>query len=174
MNLYTFNLIVELFLLPVITMIIMSITILDAYPEFQNEKSKPVQKLFSFLNIGIGFTILFNTLYLAVIDIKNLGTIDNLRSVLLTPLLSILFLGFVYVFALWSSYEQIFIRIRFGESKSRGLIRYIKFKIIILCRLNINETNDFWKISGLRTLNIRNKSDVLTVMADFKNEYRNK
>lgn len=170
-NLYTFSLIGELILIPFVFFINMLIIILDTFPEYQNEKSEPTKKLLKFINAILGLYIIFNSILLAIKNIKDVGSISNLNSLLLPPILSLLFLVFIYFLALWASYEEIFTRIQFGENKSKKLIAYIQFKIFLLCHVNINRVNNFWKLNGLRVLNIKNNSDFLEVISNHKQYY---
>ncbi|SFC75817.1 hypothetical protein [Clostridium uliginosum] len=169
-NFYTFSLIGELILIPVSTIIIVCICILNVLPEFQNEKSKPVKKLFKCINTLLGLYIIINSIVLAFKDIKNLETIDTFKSILLPIILSTTFILFIFLFALWAGYEQIFIRIQFGEKKSRRLIIYIKIKVFLLCHFNFNRVKSFWRTSGFRVLNATNKSDVLKAIIEYKEQ----
>jgi hypothetical protein len=169
-NFYTFSLIGELMLLPIIVVITVFITILDKSAEFQNEKSKPAKKLLELINILIGLYIVIYSAVLAVQDIKNLGTIDTFKSVLLPIILSTAFIVFVFIFAFWSGYEQILIRIKFGEKKSRWLIAYIKIKIFLLCHFNLNRVKNFWRKSGFKIMNVTRKSDVLEIIIEYKKQ----
>lgn len=163
-NTYTFSLIGELILIPVLFIITSFNTVLDKSPEFQNEKSEPVKKLFWGINILLSLYIIINAFSMALTDLENLGTISNLKKMFLSPILSILFLGFIYAFALWASYEEIFVRIGFGETKSKSLIRYIKLRIITICCINLRKVNSFWRICGLKIMGISNKADAVEIL----------
>lgn len=167
-NLYTFSLIGELILIPSIFLIAVCSTILEILPEYQDEKSKPTKKLFSFLQYALGFFIIVNSIALAIKDINNLGSLNNLRSLALPPIFSILFLVVPYFFALWASYEQIFIRLEFGKKKDRRLIKYIKLRVLLLCNINIKDINTFWRVHGLKLMNVRSKTDVIKVIEQIK------
>lgn len=172
-NFYTFSFVGELVFIPFIIIFTMCCAYLDVSSEFQNEKSEPIKKLFRFINIMVGLFIIFHAILLAMNDIDTLQSVNTLRSILLAPILSTTFLGFIYLFALWISYEQIFVRIGLGENNSKKLIAYIKFKIILLCKLNLSRVNHFWTICRLKILNIKSKDDALEVLNIYK-EYISK
>lgn len=169
-NLYSFSLLIEFILIPLVTLIVICSTLMDLSPEFQNPESQPVKRLFTFLNISIGLTVLSHSVGLIFINLRIEDSVQSLKSLLLAPILSVMFLGFTYIFVLWSSYEQIFIRLGFGEKKSKQLIAYIKLRILMYCHVNLNKTNDFWRNGGNRMLAVHNKSDVLKVIKYCKNK----
>ena len=169
-NFYTFSLPIELILVPVLFFVTIFVSFLDIMPEYQDEKYVPVKKFFNFINIILGIYIVLNSIILAINDLNNLQTIDTLKSLLLPSILSLLFMGFIYFFVLWSAYEQIFIRIKFGEKKSKRLIAYAKLKILLACNINFNKAKRFWRSSGLRIISIKNKADVIEVIKHFSNK----
>lgn len=167
-NFYTFSFLGELVFIPFIIILTMCCFYLDVSPEFQNEKSEPIKKLFRFINIIIGVFIICHAILLAINDFDTLQSINTLQCILLPPILSTAFLGFIYLFALWISYEQIFVRIEFGEEKSKKLIAYIKFKIILLCKFNLSRVDHFGTICRLELMNIKSKTDVIEVLSTYK------
>lgn len=167
-NKYTFSYFAEFILMLIIFFVTACKTMLAILPEYQNAKSEPVKKLFNWLNFALGSCIILNAIVLFALDFENLGTLGNLRKLLLSPVLSIAFIGCVYLFALWSSYEQVFIRIGFGTLKSKRLITYIKIKIVLLCRLDLGKVNRFWRICGVNVLNISNVDETVEVFNSCK------
>jgi hypothetical protein len=167
-NKYTFSYFSELILMLMIFFVTVFKTILDKSPEYQNEMSKSIKKLFNWLYFLLGSCIVLNAIVFAAIDFENLGTMANLRKLLLSPILSLFFMGCVYLFALWSSYEQVFIRIGFGTQKSNSLIQYIKLRIVLLCGLDLGKVNNFWQIYGLSVLNIKDRDEAKEVFDSCK------
>lgn len=163
---YPLSLFGELLLIPIITTLIIFITYLDSSSDFQDEKYNIVKKIFRFLNLALGIYILFSATSSAFGDIDNLSSANSVKSLILSPILSITFLGFVYIFAVVCKYEEIFVRIPFGEKKSKSLIAYIKLKIITQCHINLNKISRFWRPNALSILNIKNKAEAIEI---FKN-----
>ena len=133
-NAYTFSLVVELVLIPVVTFIV----ILEVFAK-TDEKNSSVAKLMNGLLIIIGIVILIFVISNVVSDYKNFVSLDTLRKFLLPPLLTILFLPFIYFIVLFSTYEQLFVQLNLGYEKSKKLKRYAKREIIKHCLLSLKK-----------------------------------
>jgi hypothetical protein len=127
-NTYTFSLLGELILVPVVTFIVLINTIAETDKKYSSVK-KPTYGLL----IIIGIAILGFAISKAVSDYKILGSMETLRSFLLPPLLTLLFLPFLYFLVLCSNYEQLFVRLDLGHKKSKELKRYAKKEIMKHC-----------------------------------------
>lgn len=103
---YTFSLVWELLFVPFVTVI----AIMDVVANKDN-KYASIAKLTSSLQGVTGFTIVTFAVYRAVADYVQLLSFDTLKSVLLAPLLSVLYSPFVYVLALYAEYELLFMRL---------------------------------------------------------------
>lgn len=153
-NTYTFSLVGELILIPVVTFIAILKVIIKP-----DEKHAPVAKSINGLQIIIGMTILIFAISNAVSDYKNFVNLDTLRHLIFVPLLTISFLPFVYLVALFATYELLFIRLDLGFEKSNKLKRYARREIIKHCLLSFKKVN---KVSSMNTdlMHIRNEDDV--------------
>jgi hypothetical protein len=105
-NMYTFPLVVELFLIPSLTLII-GFEIVTK----KDKRNESIAKLMSGLQIVIGLIILIYNVSKAVSDYKNFASLNTLRDFLLAPLLSFLFLPLVYIFLKFSKDKLLFRRI---------------------------------------------------------------
>jgi hypothetical protein len=114
-NTYTFSLVGELVLIPVVTFILL----LGAVAK-TDEKNSSVAKLMNGLLIIIGIVILIFAISNVVPDYKNFVSLDTLRKFLLPPLLTILFLPFIYFMVLFSTYEQLFVQLNLGYEKAKN------------------------------------------------------
>ena len=164
-NTYTFSLVGELVLIPVVTFIV----ILEVFAK-TDEKNSSVAKLQNGLLIIIGIVILIFVISNVVSDYKNFVSLDTLRNFLLPPLLTSLFLPSIYFIVLSSTYEQLFVQLNLGgyEKKSKKLKRYAKRKIIKHCLLSLKKVK---KASNMNTYNlkdIRNEEDVDKMIKDLK------
>jgi len=151
---YTFPLVVELFLIPFLTLIV-GIEIVAK----KDKKSESVAKLMNGLQIIIGIIILIYTISNLISDYKNFGNLNTLRVFLLAPILSILFYPFVYFFLLFVKYELLFIRLNLGYEKSNSLKRYAKIKMIKHCLLSLKKVKEALKHYDL--MHIREKEDII-------------
>jgi hypothetical protein len=155
-NTYTFPLLVELLLIPLLTIIILSGEVAKTNP-----KHKPVEKLMNNLQIILGMIILFSVIYKTIADFANFWNISTLKSFLLPPILTILFLPFTYLFVLYSRYELLFLRLNIGEKKSEELKNYAKKKVLKCCFLSLNKVNKALNSSyPYDLINIKSKEDV--------------
>lgn len=82
-----------------------------------------------------GAALIANALYNVVTDFESFATRRSLTDFSLPPILSLLFLPFLYVMAAFVSYEMAFTRLRFFV-KDRALLSYAKRKAILRFRFN--------------------------------------
>jgi uncharacterized membrane protein len=64
----------------------------------------------------IGFILLFHSIKLFIKKIDEIILMDLVSELMLTPILSMLFIIFAYLAALYSSYELVFIRLDFYKT----------------------------------------------------------
>lgn len=95
------------------------------------------------------------------------GNINTWKSILLPPLLSIMNCPYLYFLLLYSSYEILFVRIRFGKGKSEELIVYAKKGIFRYCMLSLKKVKKVSKMN-LSLLNMQTKSDVDEIIRTLK------
>jgi len=155
-NLYSFPLIIELIIIPTISFMVM-------ISVFIGSKAKYKQMIVS-LNYALGLfgiTLLIFTFYKIANNPQDFATLHNLRNFLLPPTLTIAFLPFVYMVALFMTYRDVFIRIRIANRNSE-LHRNAKWKIFQTYRLNLRRLNRLSKeVSSLETTNM---NDMLTMI----------
>ena len=154
-NTYTFSLAVELVLIPVVTFI----AILGVFAK-TDEKYSSVAKLTNGLLIIIGIVILIFSISNLVSDYKNFVSLDTLRKFILPPSLTILFLPFIYLMVLFSTYEQLFVQLNLGYEKSKKLKRYAKREIIKHCLLSLKKVKNASNMNTYNLKHIRNEEDV--------------
>lgn len=134
-NFYTFGLWTELILVPIIVFI----SIIQAYSE-TDKKYEPVEKLFRNIISIIGLLLLIYIIYETVVKFQKTFTIQNLKSLLHPVIMTILFLPFAYMLALYMTYEVLFIRVDF-LARDKKLARQLKRQIIVTANLNIERLN---------------------------------
>lgn len=136
-NFYTFGLITELIIIPIIT----CITILFEYSKYTMLKNsnhiKANKALQQMLSI-IGITILIYVLYKTISDYKILFTESNIKSFYLPIILSVLTIPFYYFLAIYMIYEEFFIRLNL-MFRDKKIENEIKKNIILTAGLNINK-----------------------------------
>lgn len=159
-NLYVFDLWVELFLVPVFGILGGMIAIAET-----DEKYKTVKKLLNYVMafIGLGFT--GYVIYMVVTDFGNFSTLENLENFYIPILLTIMFLPFVYFVALFAGYESLFIRLQFFV-KDSVLLKYVKIKTIFAFGPNLWVLNKWSK--HINTLRFKDKKEVDEAIRNFK------
>lgn len=152
---YTFPFFVEFILIP----IALVITLLDVVAK-SNSKYTSVAKITSATQILLGLAVLSFSVHGAIVDYQNLLSIDIIKSLFLTPILSIIFSPFVFFLVLYTRYESLFILMNIGPVKTATVKRYAKQKILQTLRLNLNEIHNFHHKNGRRLIRIQTKDDV--------------
>jgi len=154
-NAYTFSLWIELLLVPLLTFIIM----LKTVSEFKIKAESSYRVVDSLLGYVLAFTVVVLTgiaIYRAIYDPNGFLTIHNLRDFLLPAVLSVLYLPFVYAWALFLAYERLFVCINIQNS-DRNLARY--FKKLVLITFNVK----LWRLlqwtHQMSSFHINNRGD---------------
>jgi hypothetical protein len=124
---YNFSLIKEMLFIPFAAFVSMLVIVAQ---QKKNENEKVMKFLNQILSY-IGFAIFCYVVYRLIKSPSELFTIKNLKSFLLTPLLTILFIPFVFLVVAYSKYEQIFMNInryKFLSKKRKSEIKFAFFK----------------------------------------------
>ena len=134
-NLYVFNFWVELFLVPLIAILVGVMGISSSNPE-----NKQVESCLNTVFIVIGMGFLSYAIYNIIIDFQGFLSIDNLKKFLLPIVFTVIFLPFIYVMALYVTYDLIFRQIM-NLIKDESLARYTRQKTIFSFHLNLKYLN---------------------------------
>lgn len=159
-NLYVFDLWVELILVPVFGILGGMIAIAET-----DEKYEIVKKLLNYIMAFIGLTFTGYAIYMVVTDFEHFATLENFENFYLPILLSIMFLPFVYFAALYAGYESLFVRLQFFV-KDGALLKYVKKKTILAFGPNLWVLNKWSK--HIITLRFKDKEEVDEAVRDFK------
>lgn len=155
-NLYSFNFIAELIIVPVVILIALMSGVSSSKPEY-----KQVKILLDYLLGIFGIVLIIFTFYRIVTDFQNFATLNNLRDFLLPILFTIAFLPFTYMMALFIKYESVFIRIDIVNT-NKDLARYAKQKIVMACHINLRKLNRLSKEAKM--LRFNDKDDVSALL----------
>ena len=159
-NLYTFNLLIELLLVPFLFILIVMIAIAE-----KDEKHAVVMTLLNYILAFIGLGITSYVSYMAVNDFERFATLENLENFYLPILLTIMFLPFVYFMALYASYESLFTRLQFFV-KDSSLLKYVKKRTLLAFGLNLWVLNRWSKHTN--TLRFNDEKGVDEAIREFK------
>jgi hypothetical protein len=148
LNLYTFNLAIEFFLLvPLITFVV----ILNAFAALKPEY-KGVKTFLEYVLAIIGFVLLIYTFREIVIHFQDFATAKTLRDFMLPPAFSVSLIPCLYFMALFMQYETLFVRINFANRHS-DYAKMIKRKTIMICHLNLAKLIRFSRNLGYPKVN---------------------
>ncbi|MFY9254201.1 MAG: hypothetical protein WAO83_12145 [Fuerstiella sp.] len=154
-NAFNFSLTGELLFVPFMTFVVL----LNAVSSLRDEH-KPVATLTGWVLAIIGFTLLYLSVADAIAHYQEFGNFDTLRSIVLPPLLSLLFAPFLFVFVLLTTYEQVFMRLRLGASKPRSLLWYARRRILWHFGCNLSKLKSFLSANALHLMQLQDRADV--------------
>jgi hypothetical protein len=152
---YTLSLPAELLLVPVATVVAMMDVVAGT-----DENFAPVRRLLRVVQIAIGITILYVAGRKAVADFGGLWTVGTPRSLALAPVLSILFVPFVYSLLLYAKYDALFVRLKIGAEKPADVQRYAKRRLIAHLGASLKRVTAFLAGHGADLMRIRTRQDV--------------
>lgn len=163
-NWYVFNLVVELILVPILFFLAAMLAFASTKKEY-----KPVTNLMQFLLATYGIFLLIYALVQMVYNFNNFATLYTLKDFLLSPLLTLSFLPFVYFLALYATYEALFTRMDiFMGNRNKELTWFAKRQILRTCLLNVKKLNRFATNYTSKLYAVGDKSDVVSLMNQFR------
>jgi hypothetical protein len=159
-NTYTFSLPVELLLVPALAIV----ALLSAVAQTDNKYSAIV-KLANWVQGLFGVAVLGFAVSEALRDWAQFSPVDALRSLILSPLLSLLILPFVYAFALVSAYELLFLKLKLGQPKDPVVVRETKRKLFKHLGLRLRGVQAFTSEHALELIRLKSPDDVDKMLA---------
>jgi hypothetical protein len=163
-NLYVFNLWIELIIFPILFVMFFMSAIADNDKEYA-----PVKGCLNYVLAFIGFIFVTYAVYMMIADFRGFISFENLESFITPIMLSILILPFIYGMALYSSYESLFIRLRF-YIEDESLYKYMKRKTILSFNLNLWALNRWSNKLNIFKLSCDRES-VDEAFKEFKKQY---
>lgn len=131
MSTFTFNIWIELAIIPVITII----TVMNVIAE-RKEEYKSVHKLLDSILAIAGFWIFYETIKIGINEYKQLNIINALVSFMIPIVYLILIIPLEYILELYSKYEVLFLRMTFKEEKDKKT--KIRHRVAVLCSCRIS------------------------------------
>ena len=159
-NMYVFNILVELLLVPILFLLGAMIAISET-----DEKYEIARTFLNSIMVLIGLVITSYVLYMAVNDFERFATLENLENFYLPILLTTIFLPFIYFMALFVSYESLFTSLQFSV-KDSSLLKYVKKRTLLAFSLNLWMLNK-WSIH-INSLRFNDKKGVDEAIREFK------
>lgn len=138
MSTFTFNIIVELLIIPIFTLI----SILSFVSE-RDAKYKNVYKLTNFVFGILEFVFLYKTIEVGVNEYQQLNAIDTLISFLIPIIYLVLTLPLIYIISLYSKYELLFLRMSFKEGNDKKVNKKRRFDVLRICNISVRKVRIF-------------------------------
>lgn len=158
-NFYTFPIYIELFFVPLMIIIYGML----AYSEVDN-KYKPVQNFLNAILTVIGFGLIVYLIRTLILDYESLLSQTNLALFLLPIYLSITFIPFLYIFALYIVYEELIVVMR-HVLKDKELGDYFTKKLIRECRFSLKKLTIFNKNKRVKIIGCNSIDDLNEVFS---------
>ncbi len=133
MSTFTFNIWIELAIIPIITII----TVMNVMAE-RKEEYRTVHKLSDYVLAVVGFWILYETIKIGVNEYKELNALNTLVSFMIPIVYLILIIPLEYALELYSKYESLFVRMTFKEEKNKKVKRRHRISVIRACKLSVH------------------------------------
>jgi len=162
LNTYTFDLWVELVLVPILT----TIALLDVFARTRDEY-KSVAKVTGTLQFIIVILILYGAVRRVIADFAQIHPSGALRDILLAPMLSLWLLPLAYVLYLMSAYEQLFVKLKVAQPRDPKVIRYAKRKLLATFGLRAGAVRVFNRNHGFELISANTKEDVNRLIASI-------
>lgn len=132
-NLYSFNLFIELVSIPFLVFT-------GAMLAFSENKSehKSVLKIFNGILILYGLSVLIFSVIKISKSENSFFSVENLKSLLFGSIMTLSLIPFLYFMALYMAYEGFLKMKKFILKENKKLYRFLKWRIIKRCHLNLN------------------------------------
>ena len=134
MSTFTFNIWIELAIIPVITII----TVMNVIAE-RKEEYKSVHKLLDSILVIAGFWIFYETIKIGINEYKQLNIINTLVSFMIPIVYLILIIPLEYILELYSKYEVLFLRMTFKEEKDKRIRLHHRIAVLRECNFSVRK-----------------------------------
>lgn len=134
-NVFTFNLLIEL----VFQIVILFVYLLIAMAERKPEEYKDVSRFLNWVLVVIGYILFLLYLNKALDEFKSLNVIDELVTALTPIVLSMLFIPVIYFFSLYSLYQTVFFRLKIYTGANTELLQHMKHSVLRCCKGSLHK-----------------------------------
>lgn len=134
MSTFTFNIWIELAIIPIITII----TVMNAIAEGK-EEYKSVHKLLDSVLVIAGFWLFYETIRAGINEYKQLNVINTLVSFMIPIVYLILIIPLEYLLELYSKYEVLFLRMTFKEEKDKKIRLHHRIAVLRVCNFSVHK-----------------------------------
>lgn len=166
MSTFTFNIFVELLIIPITTIIFSINFISERYLEYQN-----LYKLTNYLLAIIGFIFIYKTIEVGISEYQQLNILDALISFLIPIIYLILTLPLIYIISLYSKYELLFLRMSFKEGEDKRINKRRRFDVLKICNISVRKVIIFTYEFLPRMYKKITDEEFDNLLKEFKNKF---
>ena len=163
-NTYTFSIMGEMLFILIVTVVVA----VNAFSQSKEEYSSVVSLTNVLLSI-IFFGLIVHSIANLVTELDTFARFATLQSFLLPPMLSILFMPFIYLFLLYVAYNTVFVRLNLGPEKANKLKRRATWEILKICHLNLRKVRGTANMQIYNLMQIRTEEDIAEMIQAYRN-----
>ena len=164
-NLYVFNLVIELILVPLVAFLAMLGAVAVTKTEY-----KPVKHLINGITFAIGVALVAYAAVGIATDFHGFATLKSLQDFMTPVVLTLTLLPLAYLLALYSAYESLFVWLGMRLGSDRQLIAYAKRQIMSACRLRLSRLGRFSKDFAHKIGPADSPEDIANIVSGFRTE----
>lgn len=154
-NTYTFPLFIELILFPVLVILGGMVALAKIDSKYASTATV-TNWLLSLFGTGMIIYVVISI----ISDYKHFASIGTIHNILLPPILTILFLPFIYIIMLCFAYENLFFRLKIFLKMSNDLQKYAKKRMMIKCKFNLTKVRSALGENGYLLFDAKSKEDI--------------
>lgn len=165
MSTFTFNIGIELAIIPIITIIVIMNTIAE-----RKEEYKKVHKLLDIVLAAAGFWILYETIKIGIREYKELNILNTFISFMIPIVYLIAIIPLEYLLELYSKYETLFVRMSFKERKDDKIQKRHRRLLRKTCKFSVRKVLLFQKKYLCKMYSRMPETEFECMIEEFRNE----
>ena len=162
---YTYPIYIEIITVPASTFLIMLIAVASL-----DERHRPALGLLNAIQAILGMVVIYTTGRAAWADIRHLASFNTARALMLEPLLTFLYIPFLYGFLLFNAYEQLFVRLDLGSRKSPEFTFHAKRLLLRALGVSVASVRDFTRAHGSTLMTTTTRNELSELLARRSSE----
>ncbi len=151
----SFPLAAEMILVPVATLVFIAIVLSENNQEFRKAKMK-----LEVTGAVIGFGLFGYGVFSIAAQYRSIDVLDTLTAILFIPILSLSFIPYLYLVALYSGYDQIFRRIGAFTDNREHIRKYTMFRLALRVNVRLSKLAHLSKAHSGELMRISDCDDV--------------
>lgn len=167
MSTFTFDIWIELAIIPIITIV----TAMNIIAE-RKEEYKSIHKILDSVLVIAGSWIFYQTIKMGINEYEQLNIINTLVSFLIPIVYLILTIPLEYLLELYSKYEVLFLKMTFKEEKDKRIRLHHRIAIFRVCNFSIRKILLFQKEYMIQMYVSMKEDEFDQLMQKFRNACR--